>query len=132
MLPALVGKDASDLHEVVFLVDSGAFYTILPLEVVQNLGIETTLSGPVMLADRRVVQIALGMAYLRVLDREGGVPIGVMEVPEPLLGITALEALGLKVNPVEGTLEPARPYGPAALLESDNLAMIIGRSRPPR
>jgi len=38
-----------------------------------------------------------------------------MDVPMPLLGATALEILGLKVNPVEETLEPSRPFGPAAL-----------------
>jgi hypothetical protein len=39
-----------------------------------------------------------------------------MDVVEPLLGVTALEALGLKVNPVAETLEYARPYGPAVLV----------------
>ena len=38
-----------------------------------------------------------------------------MEVPMPLLGATALEVLGLKVDPVGETLEHSRPFGPAAL-----------------
>jgi predicted aspartyl protease len=38
-----------------------------------------------------------------------------MDCPEPLLGVSALEALGLKVNPVAGTLEYDRPYAAAML-----------------
>jgi predicted aspartyl protease len=108
---ALIGNSADALEEVTFMVDTGSFYTALPPRLAQRLGIRTTMSAPVVLADNRVTQVALGMAYMRLLDREAGVPIGVMEVPKPLLGVTALEALGLKVNPVELTLEHARPYG---------------------
>jgi predicted aspartyl protease len=38
-----------------------------------------------------------------------------MNVPIPLLGVIALEVLGLKVNPVDETLEHSRPFGPMAL-----------------
>jgi clan AA aspartic protease len=115
---AAIGKDQESLREVTFLVDTGAFYTMLPPQVASDLAIQTPLSAPVRVADNRVVQIRQGVAYLKVLNREGGIQIGVMDVPEPLLGVTALEALGLKVNPVDETLEYARPYGPAALMES--------------
>jgi hypothetical protein len=59
---------------------------------------------------------------LRALDREGGTPIGVMEAPIPLLGVTALEALGLMVNPVDETLEHSRPFGTAMLRAAGALA----------
>lgn len=111
----MFGRDESDLQAVTFLVDTGSFYTILSPGVAAALRLQTTTPGPVVLADSRIAQIALGMAYLRLSDREGGVPIGVMQVSEPLLGVTALEALGLKVNPSDGTLEHSRPFGPAAL-----------------
>jgi predicted aspartyl protease len=116
---AEVGKDAANLREITFLVDSGSFYTILSPGVAAGLELQTTVSGPVVLADSRTLNIGLGMAYLRLMGREGGVPIGVMQVPEPLLGVTALEALGLKINPVEAVLEIARPFGPAALNSSE-------------
>jgi predicted aspartyl protease len=112
---AEIGKDAASLEEVTFLVDSGAFYTMLTQELAQRLGVDTPLSVPVVLADRREVQMGFGVAYLKLLQREGGIPVGVLDVPEPLLGVTALEALGLKVNPVDEVLEYARPYGPALL-----------------
>ncbi len=110
-----IGRDSDHLEEVTFFVDTGAFYTMLPPRLRNLLGIETTLRVPVITADSRVVQVRLGVAYLRIEDRAGGVPVGEMEVPEPLLGVTALEALGFKVNAVEGRLERDRPYGPAVL-----------------
>jgi predicted aspartyl protease len=114
-VPILIGKDASSLREVVCLVDTGAFYTILPPTLAQELEIETTLNVPVILADNRTAEMGMGLAYVRVLEREAGIPVGIMNAPEPLFGVTALEALGLKVNPVAGTLEYERPYGLAVL-----------------
>lgn len=37
--------------------------------------------------------------------------MGIMNVPEPLLGASALEGLGIKVDPTTGRLEHSRPYG---------------------
>ena len=114
-VPAQIGKDRDSAREVTFLVDTGAFYTVLPPDLARELGIETPLVETVRLADNREAQIRLGVAHLRALDREGGIPVGVMDVPEPLMGVKALEALGLKVNPIAETLEYDRPYGPALL-----------------
>jgi predicted aspartyl protease len=38
-----------------------------------------------------------------------------MDVPLPLLGFSALETLGFKVDPVEGRLEETRPFAAGAL-----------------
>ena len=43
------------------------------------------------------------------------VMVATMDVPMPLLGVIALEVLGLKVDPVSETLEHTRPFGPSAL-----------------
>lgn len=53
----------------------------------------------------------MGVAYLRLANREGGVIVGSLDVPLPL----ALEILGLKVNPTRETIEYSRPFGLAAL-----------------
>jgi len=34
-----------------------------------------------------------------------------MDSPEPILGVTVLEGLGVKVDPVTGKLEYSRSYG---------------------
>jgi len=54
------------------------------------------------------------MAFIRVGDRDGGTLVATMEVPEPLLGSVALQALGIKVNPEEETIEFTGHYPPKA------------------
>ena len=112
---AEIGLRPDNLREVEFLVDTGSLYTFLPPALAAELGIEVTVASRVVLADNRTVEVPVGVAFLRLGDREGGIIVALMDTPMPLLGATALEILGLKVNPVEETLEYARPFGPAAL-----------------
>jgi len=111
----LIGSSRESTREVEFLADSGTFYTVLPPNLAGNLGIIPTVSTLATLADKRQVEMGVTVAYLQLLDREGAVPVGVMDVPMPLLGVTALECLGLKVDPTTGVLEHSRPFGPAIL-----------------
>ncbi|MEM2790930.1 MAG: hypothetical protein QW075_03690 [Thermofilaceae archaeon] len=41
--------------------------------------------------------------------------MAILESPEPLLGATALEGLGLRVDPATGRVKHSRPYGLALL-----------------
>ena len=121
---AHIGLGQESLREVEFLVDTGSFYTFLPLELASDLGITFPVSSEVVLADSRRAIALVGVAYLRLMNREGGILVASMpvlewsegNVPMPLLGVSTLEVLGLKVNPVDETLEYSRPFGPAALL----------------
>jgi len=54
-------------------------------------------------------------AYFRVLDRNGVFQVALMNSPEPIVGVTVLEDLGVRVDPVTGKLEYSRPYGLATL-----------------
>ncbi|MBI2305000.1 MAG: hypothetical protein HYU86_09700 [Chloroflexi bacterium] len=126
LVKGLTGKDAETAREVEFLIDSGSFYTLLPPGLAHDLGIALPGKGivpsvttRVMMADSRTLEMGVGIAYLRLPDREAAVPVGMMEVSLPLLGVTALEGLGLKIDPVGGTVEPTRPFGPAALFERE-------------
>ena len=112
---ALIGANQEDLHEVEFLVDAGSLYTFLTPELANTLGIDLPVASRVILADQRTKEVPVGVAYLRLEGREGGIILAVRDVPMPHLGATALEIRGLKVNPVEETLEISRPFGPAAL-----------------
>ena len=112
---ALIGANREDLHDVELLVDTGSLYTFLTPELASTLGIDLPLTSTVILADQRTKEVPAGVPYLSLEGREGGVLLAVMDVAMPLLGATALEILGLKVNPVEETLDPSRPFGPAAL-----------------
>jgi len=110
-----IGIRQDSLREVEFLADTGSFYSFLPPSLAASLGITFPVTTRVILADSRITEALVGVAYLRLMDREGGVLVTSMNVPMPLLGASALETLGLKVNPVEETLEHSRPFGPAAL-----------------
>ena len=111
-----IGLHEEGLREVEFLVDTGALYTFLPPDLATALGLTFPVVSNVVMADRRTAEVPVGVAYLRLADREGGVIVASMDVPMPLLGVSALEILGLKVNPVSESLEHTRPFGPAALL----------------
>ena len=117
---ALIGANRENLQEVEFLVDTGSLYTFLTPELARTLGINLPLTSTVILPDQRTTgqrtkEVPVEVAYLSLEGREGGVILAVMDVPMPLLGATALEILGLKVNPVEETLELSRPFDTAAL-----------------
>jgi predicted aspartyl protease len=49
------------------------------------------------------------------MERESILPVIIVDVPKPLLGVTTLEGLGLRVDPVSGKVEYARPFGAALL-----------------
>ena len=103
------------VKDVEFLVDTGSYYTVIPPRLANELGIKPVAEAEVILADKRTVKIALSYAYIKLLDREGVLPVRIMDVPEPIIGVTALEGLGIKVDPVTGRLEYSRPYGLALL-----------------
>jgi len=111
----LIGRTRTRTAEVEFLVDTGAFYTVIMPNLARELGLEAQEISELTLADKRTVQAGVTVAYMKLLDREGVLPIAIMETPEPLLGVTALEGLGLRVDPATGELQHSRPYGLAAI-----------------
>ena len=120
----LLGRRKEGAEEVTFLVDTGAFYTIVPSALARRLGIEAVGEAELRLADGRSVKAGVTVAYIKLMDRDGMLPAAIMDSPEPLLGATALEGLGLRVNPATGRLEHSRPYGLAALSSSRQGAYI--------
>lgn len=102
-------------RELSFLVDTGAFYTVIPTPIAEELGIKPYAKTRLTLAGGRSVEAGVSLAYMKILDRDGVLPVAILEAPEPLLGATALEGLGLKVDPVTGRVEHSRSYGLALL-----------------
>src|SRR2546426_7153398 len=92
-----------------FRVETGATYPITPPALAREVGASTLPQKfEVSLADgtrRRLRACSIGVT---VAGRSG--PTTAMLLPgwEPLLGVETLEALGLKVNPEKGCLEPTR------------------------
>ena len=61
------------------------------------------------LADGRRVRLGADLAVIKIDGREAPTTILVGNVDEPILGVEALEALGLAVDPGKKRLTPSRP-----------------------
>jgi|SRR5437870_5714988 len=100
------------------LVDTGATHSVLPADLADRLGVvRAPRRVRVELADgsRRAMQI--GPILVRLLGREaGGMALIARRGAEPILGVEALEALGLTVDPRSHKLKPTRAH--AVLLVS--------------
>lgn len=99
------------------LVDTGFYGDVITVpERVQELGMEFKYERVRKLPDGRTVRVRYGIGEIEVM---GGVTGGDVEVwpslklPEDvdaLLGVTALEKLGLRVDPKTGKLEKVDLY----------------------
>ncbi len=96
---------------VEMLVDTGATFSIIPPSVARAIGIHRPRrSVKVRLADGRQVRLGADVAIVQVNGREAPATILVGKVDKAILGVEALEALGLVVDPRRKRLSPSRPY----------------------
>jgi aspartyl protease family protein len=94
-----------------FLVDTGATYSLISPDLAKQLGMELSrLREKVHLANGESVRVPTALGQIRIDGRETVTVFWIGPCDEPLLGVEALEALGLAVDPRTGTLKPTRPY----------------------
>jgi len=99
-------------RSVRMLVDAGSTYIVLGSDVIKELGLyETPYAAEVTLADGRRIRTKLYLAEVEVKGRRGPTFVAELNTPTPLLGVYALETLGLKVNPRTGEIEEISPEG---------------------
>lgn len=97
----------SRAEEVSLLVDTGATLSWIPREVLNRLGAAVFSRLPFELADGRRLERDITTVLLTVDGRKAPVPVAFGEVGEAaVLGATALESLGLLVDPVAQKLIP--------------------------
>ena len=104
-------RGAEGQEEVVnFLVDSGAAYSLLPLQVWQSLGLQAIREERFVLADGTIVTRDISFCYVALPQAEGYSPVVLGEPgdDQALLGVVTLENLGLVLNPFSRTLQPMR------------------------
>jgi predicted aspartyl protease len=90
-----------------FLVDSGAFYSVVPTPVLRRIGIKPTRTKSFILADGSTIKRQIGYALFRLNGEEGPSPVIFGEKNDStLLGSLSLEALGLFLDPLERELRP--------------------------
>jgi clan AA aspartic protease len=92
------------------LVDTGATFSVIPRRLARELGVGPRRSVTVRLADGRRLRVGADVAVVRIDGREAPTTVLIGDVDEPILGVEALEALGLVVDPRRKRLSPSRPY----------------------
>jgi len=94
--------------EVEFLVDTGAIYSLIPSDRLEQLGIKPTGKKKFRQASGRAVSRQVGEARFRIGKYAGVSPVIFgRKNDKPLLGVVTLEVLGLAVDPVAQKLQPA-------------------------
>jgi len=90
------------------VVDTGAIYTVVGRALLESIGLK-----PVEKRRFRAfggeVEREIGVAEIELMGRRGGITLIFGEKDDlAILGVTALEALGLEVDPIRNTLKEAQ------------------------
>ncbi len=104
------GRNGS--YEALFLVDTGATDSLCPASELRKAGIAPIGRTSYELADGTVQEYPFGLAQIEFMGEitAGRVIFGPDDA-EPILGVTALESVGITVDPANRTLKrlPAIP-----------------------
>jgi len=99
-------------YEGIFLVDTGATDSMAPRDELEKLGIRKEGKMAYELADGTVKEYPFGLVRIEFMgETTAGRVIFGEPGSEPLLGVTALESVGIMVDPINKTLKrlPAIP-----------------------
>ena len=99
-------RETAELEAV---VDTGATFSKIPNSVADTLKLETKYETEVELGDGRVVGRKLVLVDMEIEEVRRPILVAIGEEEKPLVGYTALELLGFKVNPITRRLEKAMP-----------------------
>ena len=92
--------------EVELLVDTGALISFVPRAILDKLGIPKQFRRTFRLASGQTMERDVGPAFFRWNGHMSVAPVVFAEPgDEPLLGVTALEAMSLAVDPTTRTLK---------------------------
>ena len=103
---------ANGTYEADFLVDTGATDSLAPAAALKKIGIQPKGRMAYELADGTVQEFQFGVVQIEFMGEitAGRVIFGPDDA-EPLLGVTALESVGITIDPATRTLKrlPAVP-----------------------
>ena len=106
----IVKNEKGDSEKVRFLIDSGAFYTVLKREVWEKLGLKEISRVTLVLADGTTIERGLSEAIIELPpygERHSPVILGESE-DENLLGVVTLEIFGLVLDPLRREIRQGR------------------------
>lgn len=90
----------SKYFEGEFLVDTGAQYTVIPLDIWKKIGLKPQRKQKFILADGKIVERQIGGAYIEYEGVRATSPIVLGEKNDSfIMGVVTLESLGLSINP---------------------------------
>src|SRR5262245_61139584 len=97
---------AEPSYEADFLVDTGATHSMVPARELRRIGVEPVGAMAYELADGSLREYAFGLARIEFMGEvtAGRVLFG-PDGSEPLLGVTALDSVGITVDPPNHTLK---------------------------
>lgn len=105
-------KHNESIYEDLFLVDTGSTDSMAPAEKLEEIGIEKIGKMSYELADGTVKEYPFGIVKIEFMGEitAGRIVFGDSNA-EPILGVTALESVGIMVDPANKTLKrlPAIP-----------------------
>ncbi|MDE0405417.1 MAG: clan AA aspartic protease [Nitrospira sp.] len=92
--------------EGLFLVDTGAVDSLVPRQHLEAIGIEPEGKRVYELADGSEISVDVAVAKIEFMGEfVGGTVIFGEANAEPLLGVTALESVGIEVDPLNQRLK---------------------------
>jgi len=93
-------------EKVKLKVDTGATYTCIPKEILKRLNVRPFTKRKLRNFDGSVIEREVGVVIIEWDKSRAGVSVIFGEKDDAkVLGITALEQLGLKIDPITGKLE---------------------------
>jgi predicted aspartyl protease len=102
------GKDVLEVDRI--LVDTGASFTVMPLNLAEKYFIETPFEVELRLGDGRIVKAKMFVAEVEIEGRKGPLRIMAFKDAMPVIGVDTLETLGLRVDPSTGRVEKTEYY----------------------
>lgn len=108
VLEVEVGNPANPetTEKVEFLIDSGAIYSVVPIPILERLGIKPLIAQEFRLANGTKITRKKGIALFKYGDRIGGADVIFGEEGDSLLlGAFTLGALGLSLDPLRRELK---------------------------
>ena len=99
--------NSSRTVELIFTVDSGAGYSLVPEHVLLQLGIEAHATKSFFLANGDEIQRKMGIAGFEYLGEITAAPVIFAEEGDAaLMGVTTLEGFGFVLDPFRRELRP--------------------------
>ena len=101
-VPVQVGSRTGEhLETIDALVDTGATYTWIPRDILEDLGVVPEEDRPFVLADGREVRYQIAWVQIKIGERaQPTIAVFGERGSEPILGVVTLEEFLLAVDPV--------------------------------